>query len=221
MNDTIAVVSCVWQRPERLAYTLDMLHRQTHQDFVLWLIINNAEHRDMAETMAGEYEFTRSICHPANRGPYARLELMHALANDHDWFMTIDDDVIFDPDLLAFWWANRDARAMQGWRGFRFIGSDYWQRADVEDGEPCHYLWGSNLFIPSAAVADYRMLSLPQTYWQCDDLWLCYWANGKVGLTLQQASANVRIRVDGKDTYHSQHNIKQDCFGMIRERGWP
>ena len=219
MTEAICVVSCVWQRLERLSYTLDMLSRQTHTDFVAWFIINNVEVRKVAEELIAEYPFTHSIANEQNRGPFARIEVMHQLKDDHDWFMTIDDDLIFDETLLASWWQRRNANAVQGWKGFKFVDG-YWTRTKVADGEPCQYLWGSNLFVPATVVQDYRIRYLDERWWQCDDLWLCYWANHECGLELMQQSVEVSINVDGKDTYPSQHDRKQECLEMLMAKGW-
>lgn len=219
MNEPICVVSCVWQRPERLRYTLEQLSRQTHQGFVAWFIINNSAIRNEAEELIAQYPFTHSICHNSNRGPYARLEVMHQLRKDYQWFMTIDDDLIFGESLLADWWLRRNPNAVQGWKGWKFAG-DYWQRNRVADGEPCHYLLGSNLMIPARAVQGYRLLYLPEKYWQCDDLWLCYWANHECGMDLMQETMMVSINIDNKDTYRNQHEVKIECLDMLRDKGW-
>jgi len=217
---TIAVVSCVWQRPERLARLLQQLAAQSFEDFDLHLIVNNPALSELVETTVGAGGLPVTVYrNDENRGPFARLEIMHALSRRYDWFMTIDDDAEFGPYLLDQWWALRDAGAVQGWAGFRFIGN-YWQRETAKPGEECHYLWGSNLFLPAAAVQDARILGLDRRYWQCDDLWLCYHANHVAGLTLRAQQVDMHIHVDGKDTYHSQTAIKREFLEDLRARGW-
>lgn len=218
---SLAVVSCVWQRPERLAHTLAQLGQQS-VPFVLHLINNNPALHDVVEEAAlavhGHYPIV--VYHNAtNRGPQARNEVMHALAREYDYFMTIDDDAEFGPDLLAQWWALREPQTLQGWSGFRFVGN-YWQRATAQPGEECHYLWGSNLFVPAAAVEDGRVTQLPERYWQCDDLWLCYHANHVAGLRLRAQKMPMRIHVDGKDTYSTQHAVKVQLLDELRAKGW-
>jgi len=203
-----------------LSYTLDMLSKQTHQDFTAWFIINNADVRREAEDMIGAYPFTHSLCNAENRGPFARVEVIHQLKDEHEFFMTIDDDLIFTPTLLADWWAVRNANAVQGWKGFEFVDGDYWKRTHVADGVPCNYVWGSNMFLPAAAVRDYRIQFLDERWWQCDDLWLCYWANHRCGMDIMQQSVNVSIDVDGKDSYFALRDVKVDCLRMLIAKGW-
>jgi hypothetical protein len=216
----IAVVSCVWQRPERLRYMLAQLAAQTDKDFSLHLIVNNPELRGFVAEAIKPYDISITVHHNAsNRGPYARIELMHELSDRYSHFMTLDDDVTFGADLIERWQSIKQDDVVMGWQGFCFVG-DYWQRVRVEAGNDCHYLWGSNLLVPVAAVQDSRILDLPTRFWQCDDLWLCYFANHKRGLKLQPAGGNVSINIDGKDTYHTQHNTKIECLNWLRAEGW-
>jgi len=215
----LAVVSCVWQRPERLGWTLSRLGWQD-VPFDLHLIVNNPAHGDLVERMAQTVQYPVITWHNAtNRGPYARLEVMNSLAHEYEYFVTVDDDLDFDANLLRQWWAKRDPQAVQGWAGWRFVGN-YWSRVRVGAGEDCHYLWGSNLFVPRAAVEDTTILGLPERFWQCDDLWLCYHANHVKGLTLRaQDISGVSIAVDGKDTYRSQLDTKIVLLNDLRDRG--
>jgi hypothetical protein len=220
--NAICVVSCIWQRPERLAYTLGQLDRQTHPAFDLALICNNPA---LAETAArGLARYSRPavlVENDENRGPFARLEVMHALAGQYDFFVTVDDDLDFPTTLVADWARQADASAVQGWMGFRFRpGANYWARDAVAPGEPCDYLWGSNLCIPAAAVASDGILALEPDYWQCDDLWLCYHAREKCGLALRRAEMAVCIAEDGKDTYRGQFLTKVALLKELRGRGW-
>ena len=218
--EAIAVVSCVWQRPERLARLLDQLAAQTHADFDLHLINNNPELEGFVEETVGAGSLPVTIYHMReNGGPFARVQLMHQLSSQYAWFMTIDDDAEFGPRLVADWWATRDAGAVRGWSGFRFTG-DYWQRETALPGEACHYLWGSNLFVPAAAVEDKRVLDAPSSAMQCDDLWLCYHANHVAGLALKAQAVDMRINVDGKDTYPAVAGVKREFLEYLRAKGW-
>lgn len=216
----ICVVTCVWQRPERLDYTLGQLEKQTDGDFETVVIVNNKEHAQAVRKRLQVSELRAStIVHSQNRGPFARIEAAHSLREHYDAFLWVDDDLIFDESLIARWKKVRRAGTVQGWRGFRFTGT-YWDREQMPPGHTCHYLWGSNLLVDSAAFADKRICNLVQRFWQCDDLWLCYYANHVLKMPLLAADVDVRVEVDGKDTYHSQHNIKRECLDMLRRKGW-
>jgi hypothetical protein len=74
--------------------------------------------------------------------------------------------------------------------------------------------------IPRAAI-DKGLLELPEKYWQCDDLWLCYYANHVKRLALRWANIpGFSINVDGKDTYVSQQQTKVECLEWLRAKGW-
>lgn len=220
---SLAVISCVWQRIERLERTLAMLEAQTLKTFDLCLINNNPGQMWEVCRIANGHVFKGVQLNPTNRGPFARIETMHALCHTYDYFLTLDDDADFDETLLAQWWEQRDPSAVQGWQGFRFTpGGTYWQRTEAQVGEPCDYLWGSNMLIPAAAVADPGVLELPERYrLACDDLWLCYWASQHAGLELRKARIEgLRIVDDGKDTYRHNQDLKTELLNELRDRGW-
>lgn len=216
---SIGILSCVWQRPERLAYTLEQLNHQDYDDWHLYLINNNPELVPFIKKAIKKPKLPITVIHnAANHGPFARWEVAHQYANDHDYFMTLDDDVNFDKNLLSTW-AEQANNEVQGWMGFRFQ-SDYWHRITVKPGESCQYVWGSNMLVPAEVVADPRILELGQEYWQCDDLWLCYVANHLQDVGIRRAGIEVNIQVDGKDTYLGQHRNKVLFLESLRKAGW-
>lgn len=217
----IAILSCVWQRPERLEYTLRQLGRQTNKDFGLYLINNNPDLDSFVYSVAGRLPFVKKLIqNQVNRGPYARLEAMVKLKTEVDYFMTLDDDCIFDETLVEQWADQANEDAIQGWAGFMFNGLDYWQKERVQSGYKCDYLWGSNLLLPANAVEPVFANLIPK-YWQCDDLWLCYCAQTYAALDCKAVDIHgLRINVDGKDSYHSQHEIKSELLNKLRKKGW-
>lgn len=217
----IAILSCVWQRPERLEYTLRQLAKQTYKDFGLYLINNNEDLDKEVYRQAGKLPFVKKIIqNRVNRGPYARLEAMVKLKTEVDYFMTLDDDCIFDETLVEQWADQANEDAIQGWAGFRFNGADYWQKERVKPGEQCDYLWGSNLFLPASAVEPVFANLIPK-YWQADDLWLAFCAQIYASLDCRAVEINgLSINVDGKDSYHSQHENKSELLNKLRKKGW-
>lgn len=217
----ITIISCVWQRIERLAYTLNQLERQTDKDFELYLINNNSELQKDVYALAGKREFVKKIVqNGVNRGPFARLEAMVKLKSESKWFMTLDDDCNFDETLVAQWRHLADKNFVQGWAGFEFDGGDYWHKRRVLPNMVCNYVWGSNLFLSADIVSDV-FANLAPKYWQCDDIWLCYCAKRYAGIDCRAALINnLSISVDGKDTYHSQHDTKIKFLNDLRSKGW-
>jgi hypothetical protein len=216
---SIGILSCVWQRPERLDLSLGWLSSQTNRDWHLYLINNNYELRGFITDVVGGYSLPITIIHNAeNRGPFARLEVAHEYAEEHSHFMTLDDDLNFGPGLLESWHKQKSDE-VRGWNGFRFkVG--YWDRDEVAPGEECDYLWGSNLLFPAGVAADDRITDLDRKYWQCDDLYLCYVANHLLGVTLRKADIDVSVNRDGKDTFKDHRSTKWLFLEELRGRGW-
>jgi glycosyltransferase involved in cell wall biosynthesis len=220
MTNRIGIVSCVWRRIERLPILLRQLEAQTDQDFDLWLIVNDASlERQVTEQAQRSDLHTIVQVNNTNRGPFARIETMHENADNYDWFMTLDDDLDFGPQLVAQWRAEALPDTVRGWKGFRFTGN-YWQREPVAAGETCHYLWGSNLFVPADVVRDDDVATLNTHNGQCDDLWLCYYADHILGFDLRPADVDVGSVIDGKDSYHGLHQYKIEFLEMLRAEGW-
>lgn len=220
MNN-IAIFSCVWNRPENLEYTLVQLSKQTNNKFHLYLICNNTKlHSFVEEKIKKKRNYIIvPIYNSFNHGPYARIETMYKMGKQYDYYITLDDDAIFDKTFIEQWYDQLEPKIVKGWNGFKFTGN-YWERKEVNYFENCDYLWGSNLCIPSS-IMNVGLLNLDNKYWNCDDLWICYYANHIKKYELKKAKIdNFSINVDGKDTYISQHKIKIEFLELLREKGW-
>jgi glycosyltransferase involved in cell wall biosynthesis len=216
---SIGILSCVWQRPERLSYTLSQLEKQTSDDWHLYLINNNPSLKKKIASAKRKYKIPMTVVHnTANQGPYARWLTAKKYTKKHSHFMTVDDDLNFDEKLVESW-EEQLADEVKGWMGFIFEG-DYWHRKTVEKGEACHYVWGSNMVVPADVIDDPMLPELPLEFVQSDDLWLCYIASHIRGLIVRRGEIDVSIEVDGKDTYPSQHRNKIDFLESLRKTGW-
>jgi len=216
---TLGILSCVWQRPERLSYTLDQLAAQDYDDWHLYLINNNPELEKLVKKTIKKYDIPMTVIHNAtNHGPFARWEVASQYIDEHEYFMTLDDDVNFKEDLLSSWSAQFSDEVM-GWNGFKFQ-SDYWHREQVGPYEACHYVWGSNMVVPADVLRDPRILELDKQYVQCDDLWVCYVANHLQGVGIRRGNVYCYINQDGKDTYPGQHRHKVLFLESLRREGW-
>jgi len=219
MND-IAVITCTWNRPEKLKRTLDQLAAQEFKAFDVYLINNNVQIANIIGPAVKRYDMNISVQHnERNRGAFARIEKMVELRDEYEWFMTIDDDMVFGPELVGTWDGQRADGVVLGWQGWRFLGS-YWEREKVSVGESCSYLWGGNMFIPSAAMQDDGILDLDERYWNCEDIWLAYYANHVLGFDLRMGVGIVRVEEDGKDEYLKHWQTKVDLLNLLRAKGW-
>lgn len=218
----LAIVSCVWARPGNLEKTLGMLSAQTDRDFDLYLVNNNPALAGFVEAAVSGFPRATVLQRDNSLGPAVRSETMHGLVGTHDFFMTLDDDAVFGPDLVGTWKAHARPDTLMGWTGFRFRrGENYWLRDRVGRFGWAHYLWGSNLLVPAAAVEDRALLGIPPRYVHCDDLWLCHHAARVARLDVRVGPCvDLKIDVDGLDTYTSQHSVKVDCLEELRSSGW-
>lgn len=220
MKDTIAIVSCVWGRPERLQGLLERLAGQSDQNFVLFLINNNLSLKDFVDECLSVVPYRVEVKHNLkNYGSFARLLLMTEQVYQYRWFLTIDDDMDFGLRWLESWRSQIEPDTLLGWKGFDFI-SNYWDRAQIAEGEDAEFLLGSNLLIPASAI-DSRLLSLREDRWMIEDLWLSYHASHLKGFPLKVAQdTGVRPVIDGKDSYTGLHREKIDFLQELRRKGW-
>ena len=216
----IAVVMCTYRRPEKLHKTLTQLAAQRYKGFDLHIVNNNPEIADIVDAEAHNSVLHVDVQHnDENHGSYARIEKMVELRDRYDWFMTLDDDMVFGPGLLQGWVDQITPDVVYSFGGWRFIGN-YWQRERVPVGEVAPYLWGGNMFLPSDAMRDDGVLDLHQDYWMCEDLWLSYYLDHVLGYYLIVGCADIRIEEDAKDTYYGIRNRKVILLDELRARGW-
>lgn len=220
---SLAIITAVCNRPERLRKTLAMLAEQVYKVFDVHLINNNPALREFVDECVAESPLDIDVTHNAeNRGSYARIEKMHELSDQYQYFITIDDDMDFPAYFTAAWWSERALDAVKGWAGFRFTpGGDYWQRDRVRAGGHCHMILGKAMLLPASVALDSAVLALGRPYWMCDDLWLCYFAKHVLGLDLIQ-SKDIALRDinDGKDVYRNFVQEKIELLDDLRGRGW-
>lgn len=226
MSERLAVLLCVWQRPERLPGTLRMLAAQTDRDFTLYLINNNPELHDLVDQLVQPYALrlrTWVRHNSENRFCMARVEVAHELVAEgasYPFYLFLDDDLDVGEDWIAQ--CRREARpdALVGWRAWLFDGN-YWQRHAADVGGPAHLVTGAGMIVPAAVLACPRVLDLPLEDGCMDDLWLSYVANHELGYRLTRGQfTSVAVVVDGKDCYVRYHQEKIDLLERLRRNGW-
>jgi hypothetical protein len=221
-HGSLAIVSCVYNRPERLRHTLKMLEAQTLQIFQLILVNNNPDIADYVDECVALSPLPITVIHnEQNKGSFARIEIMHQYGHEYDYFLTLDDDADINKQYVDVWWQNRSNDEVRGWKGFYFRpGGNYWQRTEARIGSTCHYLWGSGVMVPSWVAADPAILELDERYWMAEDLWLSYYANHVLDIPLRRTSLTLNIIEDGKDSYGKLRQVKIDMLNELRARGW-
>jgi glycosyltransferase involved in cell wall biosynthesis len=221
--NTLAVVTTVYNRPERLPVTLAMLDAQTFDPFVVYLVNNNPTLRDYVDAEVEKWQSldVRVQHNGRNMGSQAENQKGHECAVEGFPFVVyVDDDVDFNQYFLARMWVARDKNAIVSRRAYRFVG-DYWQREEVDYWQPAHYVQGNCCVVPRTVLIDPRVTRLNERYWPADDLWLSFVANHHHGMTLTSAPIEgVSINVDGKDQYTRHVDMKREFLDELRAEGW-
>ena len=224
-QDRLAVVMCVWKRPELLAGTLTMLAAQTDQEFDLFLVNNNGELREFVEktVAASDLSLKTSVQHnPRNEGSFAKLVMAYDLANrERDWIVLIDDDFTFGPTFLAQLRAQRLDDAIVSWRVHTAIpGRNYWERTKTAVGAAGSYAEGTGTIIPAGAVCDAEILTLSSEFWPADNLWMSYIADKRHYRCVQGDIQGCSLIIDNKDQYIHYTEMKVRFLNYLRGRGW-
>lgn len=222
----IGILSCIWQRLERLPYLLQGVAGQDDQDFTLFLINNNYDIRQNVEEAVEPYANVidvEIIHNRENLGPFARILVAHELSDYYDAFMTLDDDMEFPKNLVGQWKPYVGEADLQGYNGFTFNPqSSYWDRTQVTPGAVCHYVWGQNMLISSNVFELPTVTGLDRRYWlACDDLWLAYYVSHAYKGSIKTARIEgIGPIIDGKDTYMSNASLKNELLQALRSSGW-
>ncbi len=223
----LCVLLCVWQRPERLDLSLEMLGRQADKAFDLYLVNNNVELCDLVNETALRFtgRLNVKIRHNVeNRLCMARVEVAHQLACDgtvdYPFYIFLDDDLDIGKDWIAECRREATSDALVGWRAWLFDGN-YWQRHAAEIGGPAHLVTGAGMIAPAAVLAHPGVLDLPFADGCMDDLWLSYVANHVLHYRLTRGTfSSVSVVNDGKDCYVHYHQQKIDMLERLRRNGW-
>jgi GT2 family glycosyltransferase len=219
----LAVITCTWQRPERLRRTLAMLKAQTKQDFDLFLINNNPDLHAMVDAACNRYGPVHLTHNATNTGSGAKVMQAHACAlAGYAYIVLIDDDFDFSASFLAQMWAARRPDALVSFRVQRVKpGGTYWQRDPVEeDGGVGTYVEGTGTIIPAGAVRAPAILALPSANSPADNVWLSYYAWQAGYLCVKSTITGCQEVLDGKNTYVNHIDMKVRFFQQLREQGW-
>lgn len=220
----IALVMCLWNRPERLAGILAMLDGQRTGRGIRLVLWNNApENADhYARVIAG---FTpsgaiRSLeLHESahNIGGIGRFVAQRDLvkAGYTGPFLMLDDDQDVAPsfvdDLLAAA-ADRSVSGVWAWT----MGTSYWDREPVEtDGAPADHIGTGGSVCDSRIVGDDSFFTaLPARFLFIEDMWMsaCATANG---WRLSKADTPVTFVLEHLDQGHHIRGDKEQFYDWL------
>jgi hypothetical protein len=222
-DDSVPVVMCLWNRPERMD---DILHELAAQESVgpVRLILWNNRRRDGARyrrvIRAGvepgsrlSVEFFNS---PVNMGGVARFFVAVKLRRGgyRGPFIMLDDDEVVPTDFVSRLLASWRPHVVAGFWSFRLAGA-YWNREFISDGEPADYVGtgGSVCDIDIVEHRDFFSL-LPTQYAFMEDQWMSYYAQSH-GWDLKKVDVNIEFVMDETNQAHNLVYKKEEFYSYL------
>jgi hypothetical protein len=178
--ESVPVVMCLWNRPDRIGEILAQLDAQQSDTPVRLILWNNKADDDAFYrraisdfTSSGALASVEYHCSRQNLGGIARFFVARQLVREGRTgpFIMLDDDQNitrrFVDDLLT----SYAPRSYAGWWAFMNHGS-YVERTAVPAGEPASYVGtGGSICDPLITVSPGFFEDLPRRYAFIEDLW--------------------------------------------------
>lgn len=231
MIGTMAILMCTWVRPDKFAHTIQMLSRQSDQDFEFHVWNNNLGICDILHKAIEDWkpQFPISITNSEkNIGEVALLRMGGDIRHSQGirYAITIDDDEIFDADMVATFRREAAPKTISSYWAWRFTrGKGYYTRTRSKPGEGAHYCGFGGTVFDADFFIDPRVQKPVDVFWMdgrviLTDLWASYVAHELLEWTLMGSAAKIWIEKDGKDQSIGLFNQKNIALSHLRSMGW-
>lgn len=181
------VILLAWKRINGLQKTLQLLNNQTNKDFDIHVSNGNlpmsADVDRIVDKMNNHLGLKVKVTHDGNDyGPFRRFHVARDYAqNGYDRAIFIDDDVKFPTDLvqrLQDAYEDKTFGSVYTW-SFQDGGSDYYgKRTRVFSNDANIKYAGTGVSIVDTSLfKNKKFFNPPETAYNIDDLWLCYYAD--------------------------------------------
>ncbi|NYF15850.1 glycosyltransferase involved in cell wall biosynthesis [Microbacterium sp. AK009] len=220
--DSILVVICLYNRPDRIDAVLAQLAAQRGSPSIRLVMWNNAPRDDghyRARIRAmGAWDALASVEYRSspNIGGIARFIVARRLLGGRAGvpFVMIDDDQDFDESFVAQLLSRHAPRSFSGVWAFFILGS-YWARIEAEADGGASYV-GTGGSVCDAALVRTRgfFWRLPGRYGFIEDLWASMFA-GSRGWDLTRAAVPVRFVGEEMNQYHKLTNLKPEFYDYL------
>jgi len=216
---TFAVIMCTYKRLHILEDTLKMLNSQTDTNFDLIIWNNNQGCKDLANlTDLSKYTFhTKVINYEQNIGGVGRFYAGNANASKYDFFIMIDDDQMFDSNMISIFKKEASQEAITGWWAWKIDG-DYHRRRPLKPNEDGDYIGTGGIVLPSFIFQQESLFKkLPKKYLFIEDLWLSFFAKYELGLKLRKSKTTIGfIPAESKrDQHHRLKDLKNEFYRFL------
>jgi hypothetical protein len=224
--DAIAVIVCLWIRPERLEDILRIADSQRSTRpirLVLWN--NNPAHNSDYRARINAFEPSGSLesiefhASPHNIGGVGRFVAARELTRQgYDGpFIMLDDDQDFGPEFvqtLLDAWSPRTIAGVWAWSN----DGAYWSRTQVTtDGSPAMHIGTGGSICDSAIVRDDRFFTgIPTRYLFMEDIWMSRVAL-RNGWMLKMVDVPVEFVMSDLDQGHALFDRKEGFYDWLKD----
>lgn len=223
-SDSILVVMCLWNRPERIEAIIRLINDQDSIRPIRFVLWNNdrSKGRHYVKTIRALWpaesrhsvEFFNS---PMNMGGVARFFVAKKLRRPKSGqpFIMLDDDQNVHRDFvtrLGEQWSPRSIRGFWAWN----ISGSYFDRERADVGGTANYVGTGACICDSGLVHDRGFFSgLPTKYAFIEDLWMSHFA-GALGWELTRADVEVEFVLDETNQSHGLIFLKEEFYEVLK-----
>lgn len=225
-DDAVPVIVCLWNRPQRIRATLEVLAQQ-HASPPLRVIFWNNRPANDAHNL-GEIErfgtagAIASIEYHSSRiniGGIARFLVARSITRGSTSrpFIMLDDDLDPSPAFVRDLLAGFSPRSYAGFWAFVILDR-YWERRNAVPGEPAQYVGTGGTICDSALVRDLGFFTrLPGRYAFIEDLWASAYATSR-GWRVQKIDTHVELTSEDSNQYLGMIELKAQFWDYLRSR---
>lgn len=225
-NDCVAIIMCVWKRPERFEKTLNMLLNQKNKNFILYIWNNNIKIKNIINDISSKYinNIVINIKHSnVNIGGIGRFYFARDIMNKHEKIIFIDDDQDFNDQMVNYFIKQYDVNAVKSRWAFIF-GDKYSSRKRIFDYNiDVGYCGTGGMILPSFIFENDIIFNIPKKYGFIEDLWLSYIVNHYLNmrlLSIGDSDDYIFQVVDNKDQSTKQMvPLKNEFLKYLRTIG--
>jgi len=227
-DDSIPLVMCLWNRPERIHDIVTMLERLDPARPVRVLLWNNdlalrAEYAWLDDHVpSGSLRSVDVVHSPTNLGGLARFVAIRLLRNGgyEGPVVMLDDDQDVRPSFVDDLLADHSPRRIAAWWAFDF-GPSYWDRVQISVGSIADHGGTGGTVVDASLVDDDRFfLSLPERYAFLEDQWMSHYAR-TLGWTIVKADTEIGFVLEHKNQYHGLHERKDEFHRGLEDGSFP
>jgi hypothetical protein len=226
--EAIAIVVCLWNRPERLEEILDIVARQQTSKPLRLVLWNNQPRFDgmyrmrlNASQATGSLRSIEWFTSPWNVGGIGRFLAQRELvrAGYRGPFIMMDDDQDFSPDFVEDLLAQAGEKTVAGVWAWKNDGA-YWNRTQVRvTGTSADHVGTGGSVCDSTIVRDEAFFeAIPSRFLFMEDMWMSQYAR-RNDWTLKMVDSPFNFVLSELDQGHALFDRKENFFSWMKGPG--